>query len=431
MTRLPSASTRWLVGVSAAAALAAVATPGTAASSTTSWSAPVLVSKAQANRETSIDVDPTNPKRQLVCDPSGVPATDHGQSYFHITVDGGNHWKPTNVETSSTDTRKEAFEGGDCDVAFDKGGTMYSADTWLGDLSIGHSTDHGESWQGTALSGTSPIVDRPWLVGGPKGTLYVSYQDLQCCSPAAMWFMKSTDYGQTFTPAVPITTADPSGAYTWEGNFVVSPTGKDLYLVYSRRTSAGVVQVSQVTDAPETMWLAHSSDGGGSWSSSLIATIPAETTTIYPAIGMDAGGNLHVVWSARAKVGNPISYTVSTDHGKTWRKPIPLNPGKVGLAPWVVGGTSGQAAVAWLGSDDPKATAGRIADYWFSYAKIKLTKTGALVATGNTTKEPLFEGKQTVPEFEMVRLDRNGKLHLGMSIYLAAGKWSVFSQNER
>jgi hypothetical protein len=31
----------------------------------------------------------------------------------------------------------------------------------------------------------------------------------------------------------------------------------------------------------------------------------------------------------------------------------------------------------------------------------------------------------------MVRLDRNGKLHLGMSIYLAAGKWSVFSQNER
>jgi len=187
------------------------------------------------------------PKRQLICDPSGVPNTDHGQSYFHLSTDGGRHWKPTNVETSSTDSRKAAFEGGDCDVTFDKGGTMYSADTWLGDLSIGHSTDHGESWQGTALSGTSPIVDRPWLVGGPKGTLYVTYQDLQCCSPAAMWFMKSTDYGQTFTPAVSITTADPGGAYTWEGNFVVSPSGQDLYLVYSRRSSAGVPMISHST----------------------------------------------------------------------------------------------------------------------------------------------------------------------------------------
>jgi hypothetical protein len=146
---------------------------------------------------------------------------------------------------------------------------------------------------------------------------------------------------------------------------------------------------------------------------------------------MDAGGNLHVVWSAPAKVGNPISYTVSTDHGKSWRTPIPLNPGKVGLAPWVVGGKAGQAAVAWLGSNDPKAKASTIAPYWFSYAKIKLTKTGAIVSTGNTTKQPLFEGKQVVPEFEMIQMDRNGKLHLGMSIYLRAGKWAVYSQSER
>jgi hypothetical protein len=430
MSRMPSVATRWIVGAAAAAALAAVATPGTAATSTTKWDPPVLVSATQAARETSLVVDPTNPKRQLVCDPSGVPATGHGQSYFHLSTDGGKHWRPTNVETAATDSRKATFEGGDCDVAFDQGGTMYSADTWLGDLSIGRSTDHGESWQGTALSGTSPIVDRPWLVGGPKGTLYVSYQDLQCCSPAAMWFMKSTDYGQTFTPAVPITTADPGGAYTWEGNFVVSPSGQDLYLVYSRRSSAGV-NVEGLPKGPETMWLAHSSDGGGSWSSTLIATLPQETTTIYPAIGMDAGGNLHVVWSAPAKVGNPISYTASTDHGKTWRPPIALNPGKVGLAPWIVGGKAGQAAVAWLGSDDPKAKASGIAPYWFSYAKIKLTRTGAIVSTGNTTKQPLFEGKQTVPEFEMIQLDKKGKLHLGMSIFSKPGKWAVYSQSER
>jgi hypothetical protein len=430
MTHLPSVAVRWTVGFAAAAALAAVATPGTAAGSTTTWGPPVLVSSTQAARETSLVVDPTNPKRQLVCDPSGVPNTSHGQSYFHLSTDGGKKWQPTNVETAATDSRKATFEGGDCDVAFDGGGTMYSADTWLGDLSIGHSTDHGESWQGTALSATSPIVDRPWLVGGPKGTLYVTYQDLQCCSPAAMWFMKSTDYGQTFTPAVSITAADPGGAYTWEGNFVVSPSGQDLYLVFSRRSSAGV-NLSQLPRGAETIWVTQSHDGGATWKAHLVATLPQETTTIYPSMGMDAGGSLHVVWSAPAKVGNPISYTASTDHGLTWRAPIALNPGKVGLAPWIVGGKPGYAAVAWLGSPDPKATATTIAPYFFSWAKIRLTKRGAIVSTGNTTKEPLFEGKQTVPEFEMIQLDRSGKLHIGMSIYKSAGKWAVYTQHER
>jgi hypothetical protein len=425
MTRLPSVTSRWLVGGIAVAALAAVATPGSAASGPR-WSAPVLVSASQAARETSIDIDPTNAKRQLICDPSGVPDVFDGQSYFHLSVDGGKTWKFEDVEDSTTDTRQAAFEGGDCDVAFDQGGTMYSADTWLGDLSIGHSTDHGESWQGTAVSGSSPIVDRPWLVGGKKGELFVSYQDLQCCAPAAMWFMKSTDYGQTFTRAVPITTANPDGLYTWEGNFVVSPSGQDLYLVYSRRSS-GVVGTGST---PETIWVTQSHDGGQTWTPHLVATLPQETTTIYPAIGMDAGGGLHVVWSAPAAVGNPVSYTASTDHGLTWRKPVALNPGKVGLAPWVVGGKAGQAAVVWLGSNNKAATETTVADYWFSWAKVRLTGNGLSVATGNTTKEPLFTGKQTVPEFEMVRLDGKGKLHLGMSIFKKAGTWAVYSQNE-
>ena len=390
----------------------------------------MLVSASQAARETSIDIDPTSTQRQLICDPSGVPAVQNGHSYFHLTTDGGRSWKPEDVESSLADSRRATFEGGDCDVAFDQAGTMYSADTWVGNLSIGHSTDHGESWSGTAISGTSPIVDRPWLVGGKKGTLYVSYQDLQCCAPAAMWFMKSTDFGQTFTPAVSITSANPAGLYTWEGNFVVSPSGQDLYLVYSRRSSGAV----STAKTPETVWVTQSHDGGQTWTPHLVATLPQETTTIYPAIGMDAGGDLHVVWSAPAASktgGNPVSYTASTDSGVTWRAPVDLNPGKVGLAPWVVGGRKGQAAVVWLGSPDPKATQTSISPYFFSWAKVRLAGSGVSVATGNTTRQPLFEGKQTNPEFEMVRMDRNGKLHLGMSVFRTAGTWSVYSRNER
>jgi len=31
----------------------------------------------------------------------------------------------------------------------------------------------------------------------------------------------------------------------------------------------------------------------------------------------------------------------------------------------------------------------------------------------------------------MLQLDRHGKLHLGMSVFLASGKWAVYSQSER
>ncbi len=421
---------RLLVTLLATGSAAALTLPGHAAAPAASFNPPVLVSSTQAARETSLDLDPTNSRRAFICEPAGVPATGTGQSYFHLSNDGGKKWAYENVEDGG-DTRSAAFEGGDCDVAFDAAGTMYTADTWLGNLSVGHSTDKGESWTGTAIAGTSPVIDRPWLVGGKKGELFVSYQDLQCCTPSAMWFMRSTDFGQTFTPAVPITTGDASGLYTWEGNFVVSPSGKDLYLVYSRRTSGAVA----VQAAPETIWVTQSHDSGATWTPHLVATIPQETTTIYPQIGLDAGGVLHVVWSAPAATGNPISYTSSRDRGLSWAKPVALNPGKVGWAPWVVGGKkAGTASVVWLGSPDAKATQSTTSPWFFSWAKVTLRGSTPKVAWGNTTSQPMFEGKQVRPEFEMVRMDAKGKLHLGMSVYRKTGTktaWSVYYQSER
>ena len=68
------------------------------------------------------------------------------------------------VEGGPSDARNYTFEGGDCDVAFDEGGTMYAADTWLFNLSVGHSSDGGKTWEGTPLSASGLVVDRPWIV---------------------------------------------------------------------------------------------------------------------------------------------------------------------------------------------------------------------------------------------------------------------------
>jgi len=414
---------RLILGLSAAT-LAVSAVPGSAHHvAAAGWQAPVLVSATQANRETSLVVHPQNPDEVFLCDPSGVPAVFDNQSYFHRTTNGGATWSPVRVETLATDTRQYTFEGGDCDVAYDAGGTLWSADTWLGNLSIGHSAD-GVNWQGTALATTAPVVDRPWIVGGPPGTLYVTYQDLQCCSPSAMWFTKTTDYGATFSPAVPITTfASADGPYTWEGNFVVANGGNDIYLVYSRRLQSGAGVV--VNGLPAVISLASSHDGGATWASTDIARIPRETSSIYPSIGMDAGGYLHVAWAAPRASDNPIFYTSSSDGGSTWSSVVTLVNGKTGQAPWVAGGpAAGQAAIAWLGS--PDAVAGPFSDWYFYVAKVN----GSSVSVATTTTDPVWTGEQVVPEFEAVRYDKNGKLHLGMSVFQAPNQWAVFYQRE-
>ena len=407
---------RWILGT-IAATLAATTLPGEAASNAAKgWGAPVVVSsRSKAARETSLVINPKNEKQMFICDPSGVPATADNQSYFYRTVDGGKKWTYVDVEGAGMDTREYTYEGGDCDVAYDAGGTMWSADTWVGNLSIGHSRN-GKAWEGTARSTTAPVVDRPWIVGGPPGTLYVSFHDLQCCAPSAMWFTKTTDYGKTFSPAVPITTANQDGGYTWEGNFVVAPGGNDIYLVYSRRLGGAVD-----AGTPEIIALASSHDGGLTWTSREIATIPKETTSIYPSLGLDAGGYLHVVWAAPREKDDPVFYVMSKNKGQTWTEPKALNPGKSGYAPWVAGGKKGQARITWLGSPEPKQ-----AETWFFYyAKVD----NGRIKVGTTTRKPIWEGTQTTPEFEMVRLDKKGKMHLGMSVF-DENRWAVYYQRE-
>ncbi len=410
-----------------AGSAALAAAPGRAAPAPR-WSAPVLISSAKAAREVSLVLSPTDPQFLVACAPSGVPSTGNGQSYFHATRNGGRSWATVDVEPSATDTRKAAFEGGDCDVAFDRGGTLYSADTWLGNLSVGASTDSGKTWSGTALAVTAPVVDRPWLVGGPKGTVYLSYHDVQCCMPSAMWFTKSTDFGKTFLPAVPIPTLGPEGAFIWEGNFVVAPNAKDIYLTYSRRLAPTGV------DTGMDIFLASSRDGGLTWSSTPVASLANATSSIYPSIGLDGGGGLHIVYAAPGEEANPVFWTMSGDRGRSWSTPRSLVSGATGQAPWVVGGARrGEAAVVWLGT--PDAEADNESDWYFYASRIKPGRGGRpSVNTGRTTSAPLYTGDQIAPEFEMVTLDKQGRMHIGMAVYRQpeSGRtgWAIYHQRE-
>lgn len=414
-----------LVAAAAGAVLLAAQPGGAAAPKRLSWDPPVLVSGDRAAREMSLVLNPRDERQMLACAPSGAISRQNEQSHFYLTTDGGRSWSYTDVENDG-DLREHAYEGGDCDVAYDAAGTMYVADTWVGDLSVGASRDGGRTWTGTPLAATVPIVDRPWLAGGPPGTVYVTYQALQGQMPTLMWFTKSTDYGRTFSPAVPITTANADGTYTWEGNVVAAPNGRDLYLVHTRR----VTPADPVGPGTEDkIQLAVSNDGGLTWSTRTVATLPERPTpaTFYPIVALDGGGHLHVTWSAPRsdRADTPVYYTTSRD-AVTWSRPVAIGNGRHGWAPWVAGGRrAGEAALAWL--DTPDDPAGERPRWFFGYATVAA---GRVTATGTTTTIPMWTGPQVNPEFETVRVDRNGRLHLGMAVF-RDGAWALYYQRQR
>ncbi|HEX2058808.1 MAG TPA: sialidase family protein [Actinomycetota bacterium] len=401
------------------------------------WQAPVLVNADQAHRETSLAINPKNEKIMLACAPSGVPNTSYNQSYFHISKNGGRTWEPVRVENDdANDPRKYTFEGGDCDVAFDEGGTMYSADTWLGNLSVGHSRDNGGTWEGTPVAATGMIVDRPWLVGGPEGTIHVSYQDLQCCMPSAIWYTRSTDYGVTFQPTSMVASAGQEGAFTWQGNLVVSEDGNDLYLAYTRR--AGAALLSGLDEqGPEQLFVAASHDGGASWTSNLVAAMPNPMSYLYPSLALDGTGKLHVVFSSMTEEDRPIWYSTSTDQAKTWTKPVPLKRGVAGWSPWIAVDDAGNAAVVWYGRPDPAANEQEQGDWYFYWARIPAGRFDpGKVRTGTTTRTPIFTGVSPIPEFENVRLDAQGRMHVGASAYRLGENgqnpgWAIYYQRQR
>lgn len=395
------------------------------------WGNAVLISDTQAQREESLALSPVDPDLMIACAPSGVPNTGNGQSYFHVSRDGGASWSELRVETASTDPRTLAFEGGDCDVAFDAGGNMYSADTWLGSLSVGVSRDGGVTWMGTSLAASAPVVDRPWLVGGPDGVVHVTWQDLQFGMPSAIWYSRSADHGLTWTPATSVATATRSGPFTWTGNLVVAEGGQTLYSIYTRRIGPAINGLDG--SGPEAVWVAKSVDAGLTWAQHLVAMMPQPASYLYPSLAMDGGGQLHAAFaSRRADLSDrPVWYTRSLDGALTWSAPTAVLSGASAFSPWIVGGAAGEAALQWYGSPDPAANLSASFDWYFYAARVK---DGAVTSAGPTTTEPIFTGRQgETPEFNQLRLDADGAIHIGAAaMYTKDGAtgWALFYQRE-
>jgi hypothetical protein len=404
-------------GPDGALALPAGATP--AAPGFPLFSPPAAMNQSYAaHRETSLALGSDG--LRFACDPSGVPNTRDGHSFYYLSRDNGTTWSDVQAEqpAQQLDPRALAFEGGDCDVAVGPAGELWTADSWLGSLSVGLSRDGGETWRGTPVAASSPVVDRPWLAVDGGGVLHLTYQDVQALMPSAIWYTHAaaTEGALAFAPAVPVADADPNGGFTWTGNLVVSPDGQDLWSVYTRR--AGPVTNDLEGSGPETVWVARSTDGGLAWSSVKVSDRPHPASFLYPSIARDGLGTLHVVFAQGTGTAHPVFHSFSTDGGLTWSEPRAVRDGVSGYSPWVAGGPGGGAAIQWYGSPDPTADLGDNETAWYTYWALATPEAGGYAYTsGTTTAAPMFVGEQgEAPEFNMVRLDADGRMHLGLSV---------------
>jgi len=277
----------------------------------------------------------------------GIPAgTDTWKS-----MDGGNTWtylgQPDGQQAAAAlaGTRGTGVGGGDEDLAIGTTGLVNITSLWLGSATEGSSSDGGATWVENPLSTDIPGDDRQWIAADGQNVVYLTYKQLgaDLVGTESVFVVKSFDGGKTFPQVSQVTRPELGIQPGDQGNIVVDPNTHYVYTLFVGQNS------------PNTLYMAKSTDGGQTWMvKQVFQAASGSLANVFPIIAVDAGSNLHIVYSD----GTNIHLTSSRDGGATWTVPVRVNNGptsKTALAPWVVAGAAGKLNITWWGTADPNS----------------------------------------------------------------------------
>jgi len=325
----------------------------------------------------------------IIVDPSGNPHVlwqdnTPGKSviYYKKSTDGGTTWTALN--------RLAWTSGGSYapGVAVDSLGHLHVAwsDDTPGNAEIYYkkSTDGGATWTvSKRLTWTLGYSTAPAIAVDSSGTLHVAWQE-HTLTNREIYYKKSPDEGATWTasqrltwtssysesPAIAVDSSlNPHlvwhGATPgyWQVYYKKSTDGGANWTTSRRLTwTSGNSYVSAVcADAPAALHVIYydhspgnaeiyyrkSLDGGASWKTSQRLTWNSGFSG-YPALAIDASGDLHVVWQDDTPGNEEIYYKTSTDGGATWPNSQRLTWTSGGsYYPSIAAAASGDLHVVW------------------------------------------------------------------------------------
>ena len=269
------------------------------------------------------------------------------------STDGGRTWsQPTQVrrDTVAPGNDKEAITADRTDaryayVVWDRL-TTNNAPTWLA-----RTTDGGATWE-TARNIYDPGPNRQTLnnivVVQPDGTLVLFFSELPTTNdsgPALLRVMRSTDKGQTWSPAITIADLQPVGTVDPEtgvgirdgaaiGSIASGPDGTLAVVWQDSRFNGG---------AYDAIAFARSLDGGLSWSAPLRINGNPSVPALIPSVAIRADGTIGVAYyDLRSNTPDPntlpTDFWLATSHdGVTWSERTLAGPFDYAKAP-IVGG---------------------------------------------------------------------------------------------
>lgn len=349
----------------------------------------VQVSRAHpsdAHFEVYAAADPTNPSRMLAASFLYPRDASEGQTIVYASTDGGKDWKPVlegkSLENTSDPAlaygadgtayyvvalvpptgprsmllyrsrdgqswgRPETFSYMDREyAAIDNTGGKYAGRVYVNgnnriplgvsDFVLFYSTDQGHHFTGPvkrAGFGKFDATEMGNAVVASDGTLIGVFVQADAPSGRTLCAISSTDGGESFTDAAPISSFVAGGNRKGAHNNVNSlpalaidpsngPFRDRLYVVWPDRRSGH----SQV-------YFSFSSDKGKTWSPArVINDNPADDLTdqSMPEVAVNRDGAVGVIWSDRRRhpdnLGWDIRFTASTDGGQTFEPSVQVS----------------------------------------------------------------------------------------------------------
>jgi hypothetical protein len=209
--------------------------------------------------------------------------------------------------------------------------------------------------------------DADALAVGPDGTVYLTWDygpsrsavRFICTSGGSCSFtagdfnvviQSSSDRGATFGPMAHVSPGFPAGGAD-SGPFVVERSGRIDLLYQGYRVTGGRSERL----APAYSYFTSSTDRGRTWSRPLAVDPGAGVMSDAEwwtdgAIGLDAGGDLYATWDTQSGAADTGWLAYSTDDGRRWSAAVPVarRQRDTPHITEVAGGATGTAYVGWL-----------------------------------------------------------------------------------